>query len=133
MLPALNVLRWVAVLPVAIVLHGLILAAYAPVGEFLGGYFWVWTYQLTALVFFFLASLVPISAALIIAPSHRPGVGLAGVAIAVVLACSRLAFSRNPQWSVWYCIAYLAVVLAGALLPYLVAREIDEAARPAKA
>ena len=121
-----TVVRWLAVVPIAVGLHDLVLSAYPPVGAFLGGYLWPWTYQVVFLGFALAAALIGVSAAVLIAPSHTRTVALIGLGCAIAYALAAVFSMRNPAWSAWYCVVYLICVAAGAGLPYWVVREIDE-------
>ena len=111
-------LRWVVLAPIAIALHELILAAYPPVGGFLGGYFLPWTYKLAFLGFASLAAIIAVLAATVIAPSHKKLVGIIAAALTIGYALARLLYFRNPIWPAWYCAVYIACVVIGAALGY---------------
>lgn len=116
-----NWLRWALLAPFAIALHELILAAYPPVGWFLGGYFLPWTYELAFLGFAALAAAVAVLASGVIAPTHHSIVGAIAGAATIGYALARLIYFRNPIWPASYCTMYIACVVTGAALGYICA------------
>jgi len=119
----INVVRWAVFAPIAIALHQFVLNLYPPVGDFLGGYFgfWPWMYKVAALGFFFVAALLAVFTATVIAPSRQNAVGLIAGGATIAYACAGLLYFRNPAWPAWYCALYVACVCAGSAIGYLFA------------
>lgn len=110
-------LRWAAFVPIAVAFFGTIWHFYPPVGEFLGGYFWPWTYKLALLLFAFVATFGAVILAIAIAPNLHKAVGVLAGAGFVGLDCLYI----HPVWPLWYTAVYLLLVIAAAALAYLIA------------
>jgi hypothetical protein len=107
--------RWSLVAPVSIGVHQIVLALYPPVGDFLGGFGETWMYQVAFLIFSWVAVLVSVWLAGVIAPRSRRTVVEVFAASAVVFAVSRILFLRNPLWSDTYSIIYVLCMLSAAV------------------
>ena len=122
-------LRWVILAPAAMASHELVLSLYPPVGRFLGGYFgyfWPWTYKLAFLILAFVATLLAVYAAMVIAPSNKKVVGIIVGGSAIAYACVRLIYFWNPLWSAGYAVLYAVSVVAGAAVPYFFALAFND-------